>query len=59
MIVVPDVQQYWSSRVGQVTKRDVALPTVGTFGYRHHQDSVRDYVHARYGICAVESDFRK
>ena len=34
------------------------MDTAGSFGYPHHQDGVRDYVHVRHGVRVAEAGFR-
>ena len=58
VIVMPDVREHWFPRVHRATVRSLAIPKTGSFGFPHHQDGVRDHVFMRYGIRAVEADFR-
>ena len=56
--IIPDVRDHWYPRVHHATVRSLAIPKIGSFGFPHHQDGVRDDVFVRYGMRAVEVDFR-
>ena len=58
VIVIPNVREHWFPRVHRATVRSLAIPKIGSFGFPHHQDGVRDHVFIRYGMRAAEVDFR-
>ena len=57
VIVIPDVKEHRFPRVHRAAVCSLAIPKIGSFGFPH-QDGVRDHVFMRYGIRAVEADFR-
>ena len=57
VIVIPDVKEHRFPRVHRAAVCSLAIPKIGSFGFPH-QDGVRDHVFVRYGIRAVEVDFR-
>lgn len=58
VVVLPDTPGYWFPRVRAAAVRSIQIPRVGSFGYPHHVDGVRDYIYHKYSMRAVEVDFR-
>lgn len=52
VLVLPDVQDYWSPRVHHVTTRTLRLPRAGTFESPHHHYGLREYTNVRHMGCA-------
>ena len=53
VIDIPDVWDHWFPRVLKATARSLETPQIGSFGFPHYQNGVRNHVFVRYGMRAV------